>query len=88
MKGRFFIAVLLLAALAGCKPDNGYQWNDEWDTPDPAPVVPDPSDEGIGGKPRYVWIDAAANFDDYGNSRENIRKDCAMSCSSLPWHLP
>ena len=76
MKGRFSIAVLLLAALAGCKPDNGYQWNDEWDAPDPAPVVPDPSDEGIVGKPRYVWIDAAANFDDYGNSRENIRKDC------------
>ena len=76
MKGRLFIAVLLLAALAGCKPDPGYQWNDEWETPDPVPVTPDPSEEGFVGKPRYVWIDAAANFDDYGNSRENIRKDC------------
>lgn len=32
-------------------------------------------DDGIIGKPRYVWIDAAANFADYANSEENIRSD-------------
>ncbi len=26
-------------------------------------------------KPRYMWIDAAANFPDYANSRENITRD-------------
>ena len=25
-------------------------------------------------KPRYIWIDAAANFPDYANSKENIAK--------------
>jgi hypothetical protein len=26
-------------------------------------------------KPRYIWIDAAANFSDYANSKENIERD-------------
>lgn len=26
-------------------------------------------------KPRYVWIDAAANFSEYANSKDNIRRD-------------
>lgn len=26
-------------------------------------------------KPRYVWIDAAANFPDYANNKENISTD-------------
>ena len=28
-------------------------------------------------KPRYIWIDAAANFPDYADSRENIARDLA-----------
>lgn len=35
-----------------------------WDNPEPA-----------GEKGRYIWIDAAANFPDYANSKENIKRD-------------
>ncbi|PWG81752.1 alpha amylase family protein [Pararcticibacter amylolyticus] len=31
-------------------------------------------DEGTE-KPRYIWVDAAANFPDYANSKENIARD-------------
>lgn len=39
---------------------------------------PDDEEEGGGDtdlKPRYVWIDAAANFPDYANDKEKIRTD-------------
>ena len=26
-------------------------------------------------KPRYIWIDASANFSDFANSKENIERD-------------
>ena len=43
--------------------------------PDPSPTPnpnPQPSAEA---KPRYVWIDAGGNFEDYANSQENIVRD-------------
>lgn len=30
-------------------------------------------------RPRYLWIDAAANFPDYANSKENITRDLALA---------
>ncbi len=30
-------------------------------------------------KPRYIWIDAAANFSDYANSKENIERDLTLA---------
>ena len=39
----------------------------EWEWPDPEPE-PDP--EPVAGKPRFIWVDAAANFPDFANSRE------------------
>ena len=33
--------------------------------------------EVVEAKPRYVWIDAAANFEDYADSKENIAADLA-----------
>lgn len=30
-------------------------------------------------KPRYLWIDAAANFPDYANSKENIKRDLTLA---------
>lgn len=30
-------------------------------------------------KPRYIWIDAAANFPDFANSKENIARDLALA---------
>jgi len=34
-------------------------------------------------KPRYIWIDAAANFRDFANSRENIARDLALARMSV-----
>lgn len=30
-------------------------------------------------KPRYIWIDAAANFPDFANSKENIARDLTLA---------
>ena len=45
---------------------------DVGEKPDNPPVV-EPADL----KPRYLWIDAAANFPDYANDKEKIAKDVA-----------
>ena len=76
MKKISLILLLATPLLLACTPENDHPWNPEWGGGDGGvtPEVPDPVEPQA--KPRYVWIDAAANFDDYGNSRENIRKDC------------
>ena len=70
-------AFLLFAA---CTPEEtGYKWRDEWDDGQPGggedgggtPGLPD-----IKGKPRYVWVDAAANFSYYANDAAYIAEDC------------
>ena len=69
------IAVACLA-LASCEDDNelpAWPWGNgstEEETPGDTVTV-------VEGKPRYVWIDASANFEDYANSRENIAADLA-----------
>ena len=65
------LILLLLFPLLSCQPREDHPWNPEWNEEEGK----EPQAEKQA-KPRYVWIDAAANFDDYGNSRENIRKDC------------
>ena len=66
-------AFLLFAA---CTPEEtGYKWRDEWDDGQPGggeeggdtPGLPD-----IKGKPRYVWVAAAANFSFYANDAAYI----------------
>ena len=44
----------------------------EWEWPDPDP---DPDPEPGVEKPRFIWVDAAANFPDFANSKENILRD-------------
>ena len=46
-------------------------------TPEPEPD-PDPDAEPEGAKPRYVWIDASANFRYFANSKERIASDLAL----------
>ena len=48
------------------------------DNPDPGYEFPDPPKENVE-KPRYIWIDAAANFRDFANSRENITRDLKLA---------
>lgn len=44
----------------------------EWEWPDPDP---DPDPQPGVEKPRFIWVDAAANFPDFANSKENILRD-------------
>ena len=72
---RLFYSLLVASGLlmASCSEDKDMP---EWPwTPD-EPEEPDTT-VVVNAKPRYVWIDAAANFDDYANSRENIAADLA-----------
>lgn len=64
---------LSLVALFSCeKPEDDYKWNDNWNdnwnenTQEP---------ESKPAKSRLVWIDAAANFDDYANNKIQIAED-------------
>jgi uncharacterized lipoprotein YddW (UPF0748 family) len=36
-------------------------------------------DEDESEKPRYIWIDAAANFPDFADSKDNIRRDLVLA---------
>ncbi len=83
---RNIFLVLSLVAFVACeKPGNENLWNDNWkeeetQKPEEKPDGPgqeDPKPEEKNAKARLVWIDAAANFKDYANSKENISKDMA-----------
>ena len=75
MKKLFKILILIFCGVAiftSCKDDSDgipeWPWNDN--------STEEPDDPDVTeAKPRYVWIDAAANFPDYANSKENIAKD-------------
>ena len=76
---RKFLKILILTFLGAvtitsCSDDSdgipGWPWNDN------STEKPDEPDVAEA-KPRYIWIDAAANFPDYANNKENIAKDMA-----------
>ena len=81
MKIKTLILIALLACFSCSKPDNtDFRWRDSWDTGQNTPEEPeppvDPVDPVVKGKPRYIWIDAAANFRFYANDSEYIAEDC------------
>ena len=62
---------MFLAGFSACQePDT--PWDPNWNTPGNTekPETKEP-------KPRYVWIDCAANFADYANDRDRIASDLA-----------
>ena len=73
------LGALLLLAVA-CQPEEtGYKWREEWEkseTPDDPDGPEGPDLPEIKGKPRYVWVDAAANFPYYANDPGAIAEDC------------
>jgi len=42
-------------------------------------VFPDSLSTDNSKKPRFIWIDAAANFKDFANSKENIARDLTLA---------
>ena len=89
------LAAAALLGTAACTGDQpGYNKTPEWDlsgvTDDPGtPTQPtDPTDTSTTtpvdpvetpGKPFYIWIDASANFPDFANSKDNIRRDLQLA---------
>jgi len=66
--GLIFIicSVLIMWGMIGCQKNDGpsYEW--EWDDEDTVQME---------AKPRILWIDAAANFPDFANDPDNIKRD-------------
>ena len=67
------IILLLISSLVclSCKDDNR---TPEWEWGDDDDEVVESSD-----KPRYIWVDAAANFPDFADSKENILRDLTLA---------
>ncbi len=80
MMTKLILAGAILISLLSCKNEKVYPWNPDWDNKEQIEVPdtldkPDDPAADIKKKPRYVWIDAAANFMDYANSEEKISED-------------
>ena len=82
-----FLVLAVITFFACEEPDSGPIWNDNWnentepDKGEETPENPDnqetPTPDKNEAKARLVWIDAAANFKDYANSKKNIADDMA-----------
>ena len=80
MTKAFFITPLLAILLTGActRHDEGadYRWRESWDKTQIPEGPENPDLPAIKGKPRYVWIDAAANFTVYADDVAAIEEDC------------
>ena len=86
---RSILIILSFAVFVACEVPDDYLWSDDWTEqtpePEPGPEEPeqedpepvDPTPEMKAGKARLVWIDAAANFEDYANDADKIASDMA-----------
>ena len=67
------ILIIVFFCFISCKEERTTpEW--EWDD----------AEEGITNseKPRYIWVDAAANFPDFANNKENILRDLTLAKES------
>lgn len=68
----FVLLVLICSSVSFTMPSCGgndkdsYEW--EWD-----------DETSNTDKPKYIWVDAAANFPDFANSKENILRDLTLA---------
>lgn len=64
-----FLLIGMLGLSLSCSDSDNKE--DDFEFPDP----PASNDD----KPRYIWIDAAANFKDFANNKENIERDLKLA---------
>ena len=71
---KFFSTLIAfsLVLTTACSGSDGHVDTPDW--PDPGTDEPDKS-----SKPIYLWVDAAANFPDFANSKENITRDLTLA---------
>lgn len=78
-----FLSLFCLLPFIACEPEQKDPvWNDNWVDPSPKDTteVVDPNQgqeeqKPVAKKPRYVWIDACANFEYYANDKDYIFED-------------
>jgi uncharacterized lipoprotein YddW (UPF0748 family) len=68
------LLIIVSWAAMSCSKENNEVPPWEWKDPD----KPDP-DTDDNTKPRFIWIDASANFPDFANSKDNIRRDLTLA---------
>lgn len=68
---RLFIVLLFPLMLSSMSCGSNDETKPEWEWDD--------NEEEKGAKPRVLWIDAAANFIDFANSKENIFRDLQLA---------
>lgn len=69
---KYVLSGLLALFLFSCSTSQKDYWKENEEDDDPSVVK-------NADKPRYIWVDAAANFPDYANSKENIARDLALA---------
>ena len=82
---KYLFTFLAISSIAvSCSKDDPDPWWNNKDNPDkPAPTPdPDPEPEVPAEKPRFMWIDAPANFPRFADSQENIAKDLKKAYDS------
>lgn len=75
---RLLFVNLLLFMLMSCSDSQKDYWGDLSDG-NGKPGTDEPSVNPNASKSRFIWIDAAANFPDFANSKENIARDLALA---------
>ena len=81
MKSIIFLLKTLICAgialsFASCKPAYKDYWGEDIGGNGGGT---EPAENPNASKPRYIWIDAAANFPDFANNKENISRDLALA---------
>lgn len=79
---RRIICIFLTIVACSCSGRGKYNpWNPNWNNTSGGEEVENPEEENKA-KPRYLWVDASANFKDYADSRENIAADLKKACDA------
>ena len=77
---------LPVIAFASCKGDDHtpppWKWDEEEEDNGNGNGNGGEEPEPIVAKPRFIWIDAAANFPDFANSKDNILRDLVFAKSA------
>ena len=68
---RTFVVLLSLVVLSSCK---GSSATPAWEWEDPKK-----EENENAKKARFIWVDAAANFPDFANNKENILRDLTLA---------
>lgn len=78
----FFLLCIVPFLMVQCKEKESGVPPWEWEDPE----TPDPGTND-GSKPRFIWIDASANFPDFADSRDNIRRDLTLAKNAGFTHI-